>query len=390
MRIFLWILPLYSLYAGQLQVELSARSAILMNADTGVILFEKQAYLPAYPASTTKIGTALFALDGKEADLSQSVLISEEALKMKHPSMGGCLPHWLEADGTMMGLRKGEILPLDALLHGMMMVSGNDAANAIAETLSGSVPAFMSEMNSYLSHLGCQKTTYRNPHGLHHPEHVTTAYDLALMMKRGLAIPKFRDLISKISYHRPKSNKSPKAELVTFNQLLKPGKHHYAKSIGGKTGYHSQSMATLTAAAHHQGRTLIAVVLGCSKISRYEDAKRLFEAAFQEELVYRELVAQDQLFSHEIEGAEATLIAYAPKPVGFSYFPSEEPHCRAFIHWAELELPIQRGQAVGELRIIDQTGRTLVETPLEAKQELKGTWLTRIKRQGFRFLNLFK
>ncbi len=392
MRFFLslWVSGFSFLYGGQLQVEVSARSAILMNADTGAILFEKQAYLPAYPASTTKIGTALFALDGKGADISQSVFVSEEALRMKHSSLGSCPPHWLETDGTMMGLRKGEILSLEALLHGMMMVSGNDAANAIAETLSGSIPAFMNEMNGYLSSLGCQKTLYRNPHGLHHPEHVTTAYDLALMMKRGLTIPTFRELISKISYFRPKSNKSPKAEIVTFNQLMKPGKHHYPKTIGGKTGYHSQSMATLTAAAHHQGRTLIAVVLGCSKVSRYDDAKRLFEAAFQEQLVHRELVPPHQLFSHEIEGAEASLVAYLSKPANLSYFPSEEPHCRAFIHWAELEFPIRKGQVVGELQVIDQAGQIVLKTSLLAKEELKGTWLTRISRWVSYFLHFLK
>jgi D-alanyl-D-alanine carboxypeptidase (penicillin-binding protein 5/6) len=391
MRLFLFFFFISSisfLYAKPLQVEVSARSAILMNAETGAILFEKQAHLPAYPASTTKIGTALFVLDEKEADLRQSVLISEEALRMKSSLSTSSRPYWLEVDGTMMGLRKGEVLSLEALLHGMMMVSGNDAANAIAESQSGSIPEFMQEMNGYLNRLGCKKTVYLNPHGLHHPEHVTTAYDLALMMKRGLAIPKFRELISKISYFRPKSNKSSKEEIITFNQLMKPGKYHYPKSIGGKTGYHSQSMATLTAAAHHQGRTLIVVVLGCSKISRYEDAKRLFEAAFQEELVHVPLLTASQLFSQQIEGAETRLMAQLQEPLSVSYFLSEEPLCRAFVHWGELTLPIRKGQIVGEVRVVDQTGLVLAKAPLLSQIEINGTWPFRMKRwlsklQGF-------
>lgn len=381
MRLFLFFLvsSLSFVYAKPLQVEVSAGSAILINAETGAILFEKEAHTPAYPASTTKIGTALFVLDGKKADLGQSILVSEEALKMKGPAFSSSLPYHLEGDGTMMGLRKGEILPLDALLHGMMMVSGNDAANAIAESLSGSVPEFMREMNNYLNQLGCQKTLYLNPHGLHHPEHMTTAYDLALMMKHGLTIPKFREIISKISYFRPKSNKSPKAEIVTFNQFIKPGKHHYPKSIGGKTGYHSQSMATLTVAAHHEGRTLIAALMGCSKTSRYEDAKRLFEAAFREERIERLLITSNQSFSQEIEGGEKALIARLEAPLSISYFPSEEPLCRAFVHWGDLTLPIRKGQTVGEVRIVDEKEQILTKVPLLAQEEIKGTWLFRIK-----------
>ncbi|MCC6127972.1 MAG: D-alanyl-D-alanine carboxypeptidase [Chlamydiae bacterium] len=366
-----------------LEVELSARSAILMNADTGDVLFEKEAYLPAYPASTTKLATALFVLDGKKSALEQDICISSDALQMKLSDTNYEVPYRLETGGTMMGLRKGEILSLEALLHGMLMVSGNDAANAIAHFHSGSVATFVEEMNDYLLRIGCQRTNYLNPHGLHHPEHKTTAYDLALIMQKGLTIPKFRELISKTSYCRPKSNKSPKGEIVTFNQLLKPGKHYYQRAIGGKTGYHSQSMATLVAAAHHDGRTLIAVVLGCSKAARYTDIKHLFEAAFREEPVKRILLEGNEIFSHTIEGAQSLLCASLEEPLAISYFPSEEPECRAFLHWDSLLLPIQKGQRVGEVQVIDQKSRLLIKAPLFAKKALKGTWSFRLKHWIF-------
>lgn len=383
---FSLLLTLFCCLVGSiysLKVELSARSAILMNAETGAVLFEKDAYQAAYPASTTKLATALFVLDGKGIDLRQDICVASEALRMKPSDTNYDVPYWLETNGTMMGLRKGEVLPLDALLHGMLMISGNDAANAIAHFLSGSVTSFMTEMNQYLLQLGCKRTNYLNPHGLHHPEHKTTAYDLALMMQKGLTIPKFRELISKTSYLRPKSNKSSKAEITTFNQLLKPGKHYYEKAIGGKTGYHSHSMATLVAAAHHQGRTLIGVVLGCSKASRYSDMKQLFEAAFREEMMERILIEEAKVFSHEIENGEAPLYANLEKPLAISYFPSEEPECRAFIHWDAAALPIKKGQKVGEVRVIDQKSRLLVKAPLVAKEELKGTWPFRIKQWIF-------
>ena len=378
MRLLFFFLWVSTLCAKPLQVEVSARSAILMNAETGAILYEKKAYTPAYPGSTTKIATALFALDGKKADVGRSALVSEEALRMKSPHHS--LPYHLEPEGTMMWLRRGEVLPLDAFLHGAMMISGNDATNVIAESLSGSVGAFMQEMNQYLKEIGCQSTMYLNPHGLHDPGHVTTAYDLALMMKKGLTIPKFRDLISKVSYSRPKSNKSPKSEIVAFNQLLKPGKYHYPKSIGGKTGYHSQAQATLVAAAEHEGRTLIAVVLGCSKTSRYDDVKLLFETAFQEELLQRRIIGVDHLFSQNIEGAETPLSARLENPLSISYFPAEQPTFRAFIHWNKTSLPIHKGQPVGKIIITDQQDRPLAQASLISQTEVKATWKFRIKK----------
>ncbi|MBX9744118.1 MAG: D-alanyl-D-alanine carboxypeptidase [Chlamydiales bacterium] len=378
--VFLLSLCISSLWGKSLSVEVSARSAILMNADTGAVLFEKQAYLPAYPASTTKIGTALFILDEKKPQLHRNAIVSEAALRMKTAALGADVAYALEPDGTMMGLKKGESLSIEALLHGIIMISGNDAANVIAECLSGSVSQFMHEMNNYLNRLGCQGTFYRNPHGLHHPEHVTTAYDLALMMKRGLSIPKFRELIGKVSYLRPKRNKNSQEELVTFNQCIKLGRYYDPRCIGGKTGYHSQSMATLVSAAEHQGRSLIAVLLGCSKTSRYEDAKRLFDAAFSEEKVSRLLLGPERVFSQKIEGGEGQLIACVQEPLQISYFPSEEPICRAFIHWHKSALPIKQGQIVGEVQVIDEKGNIMARASLVAKEPLHGTWSFRIKQ----------
>jgi D-alanyl-D-alanine carboxypeptidase (penicillin-binding protein 5/6) len=371
----------FSLYGKGLQIDVSARSAILMNADTGHVLFEKNAYAPSYPASTTKIATALFVLDGKKAELGQSILVSEDALRMKSPGPGEYPPYWLDVGGTMMGIKKGEILPLESLLHGMMMISGNDAANAIAESLSGSIPEFMEEVNGYLRDLGCLQTHYRNPHGLHDSEHMTSAHDLALMLKKGLGIPAFRELISKVSYLKPKSNKSPSFEIITSNPLIKPGSHYDSRFIGGKTGYTSKAMATLVTAAESSGRTLIAIVLGCSKTSRYEDVKKLFNAAFQEIPLERLLIQAEQVFTQGIENAEKPFLsASLQKDLMIRYFPSEESQCRAFIHWNLLELPIQKGQMVGEVRVIDASGRLLAVEDLLATEDLQGTVSFRIKK----------
>ncbi|EKE08412.1 MAG: hypothetical protein ACD_17C00181G0006, partial [uncultured bacterium] len=156
---------------------MGAASAILMNADTGALLFEKHAHVPSYPASITKIGTTLYILD-QEVQLDQVCVVSTESLK-RRPSTDWekYPPYWLDKDGTTMGLKIGEALTVEALLHGLLMVSGNDAANVLAENIgSGSVPQFIERVNEYLRKIGCKNTQFSNPHGLTHPDHWTTAY----------------------------------------------------------------------------------------------------------------------------------------------------------------------------------------------------------------------
>ncbi|OGN64731.1 MAG: hypothetical protein A3E80_06540 [Chlamydiae bacterium RIFCSPHIGHO2_12_FULL_49_9] len=373
-----------------LEIEVSAPSAILMNADTGSVLFEKDAHTPSYPASITKIATALFALDHKKAPLDRPVTISHESLKTK-PAKGREYPsHWLETDGTKMGLMKGETVSFETLLYGLMLVSGNDAANAIAESLSDTIPGFVEEMNAYLRSLGCKNTQFRNPHGLHHPEHYTTAYDICLATKKALTIPKFKEIVSTLFYTKPKTNKQPATELRQFNPLLKPGRFYYPNAIGVKTGYTSAAKNTLVAAAEHEGRTLIAVVLGCEKREeRYNDVRHLFDAAFAEEKKRRRLIASDHLFTRQVEGAKLSLQAALGKEFFIEFFPAEEPICKAFIHWDIPTLPIKKDQRVGEVRLIDQEGKILKKEDLLAVSELSPKFFFGLKQKFLRRWNSF-
>ena len=371
-----------SLNAKPLQVDVSAKSAILMNAETGAILYEKNSHAPAYPASITKVATAHYVLDVKKADLAKSVLVSSESLRMKPPKRDwSSLPaHWLEMDGTKMGLMKGEEIPIEALLYGMMLVSANDAANVLAESMSGSIPAFVSELNQYLKSIGCLNTHFCNPHGLHHPEHITTAYDMCLITKNALRNPKFREIVSKLTYNKPHTNKLPEETLRQHNHLLRPGRFFYPKAIGVKTGFTSQAQNTLVAAARHEGRTLIAVVLGCEKReNRYVDVKKLFETAFAERPVHRILFSGQECFTRAIEGGTALLQAVLAHEVAIDYFPAEETEPKAEIHWTLPRLPISKGSQVAQLRLLDANGHLLTEAPLLAKEEVSASWLFIIK-----------
>ena len=369
-----------SLWARPLEVTVSAKSAILMNAETGAILYEKEPHLPCYPASITKVATALYALEQQGDFLDQDITVSGDALRQKSEKNKESHSYWLEQDGTTMGLVKGEVISLDSLLHGLMLVSGNDAANVIAESVGGSITQFVEQMNLYVKSLGCKNTQFLNPHGLHHPEHVTTAYDMSLIAKRALQIHKFRQIVSKVSYVRPKTNKRSQAEIHQSNALLKPGPFYYPKALGIKTGHTSHAMHTLVTAAEHDGRVLIAVLLGCDKkTARYEDAKRLFEKAFAEPLQKLSLVHPQNVFTKEIVGAPMSLRAALKSELSIEFYPAEEPICKAFIHWGALKLPIQKGQKVGEMQILDDRGTLLAKGDLVAQEELKGTWGFRIK-----------
>lgn len=377
---FLFFLIINTLEGKPLQLEIHAKSAILINPASGAVLFEKDADLPSHPASITKIATALYVLEN--FDPGQTTVVGKESLRKK-PSKGNrdqMPPYWLEEEGTSLGLNKDEEISLDALLHGMMLCSGNDAANVLGEFASGSLPQFIDNLNQTLSQIGCNKTYFCNPHGLHHSEHVTTARDMALITARALKIPKFRDIVAKRSYKKPKTNKSRETELKQSNRLLNEGPFFYSKAIGVKTGFTSQAKNTLVAAAEHEGRTLIAVLLGCEKREdRYIDAIALFEAAFAEKKVRSVLIEPFTRYQKNLEGAKTPLSAVPVKAVAVDFYPAEEPLLRAEIRWKIPPLPIQKGALVGEIHLYDKE-KKLEAVPLFAEHSVEQTWKSFFRR----------
>jgi serine-type D-Ala-D-Ala carboxypeptidase (penicillin-binding protein 5/6) len=375
-------LMITSLSGKPLDVKVSGAAAILMNADTGAILYEKNAHTPGFPASTTKVASVLYILDHLKPDLNQQVTVSAEALRHKSAKPSREEPaHWLEWDGTMMGVLKGEVLTLESLLHGIMLRSGNDASNVAAEALCGSIPTFVAGLNNYVESLGCKNTHFQNPHGLHHPEHVSTPYDMALIMKRALSINAFRNLVKAVDYQHGKTNKQPLREFKSNNPLIKPKhRYYYDKAIGGKTGFTSAAKNTLIAAATHEGRTLIVVIYGCERSEdRFQDAKRLFEAAFAEKKERHRFLGPENRFTKVVPGSDQIIKATLTKGLEVEYFPSEEPLCKAYVHWKNLTPPIQKGDRVGSVEIVDATGLVLQQGDLIALEEVRGSWIQSIK-----------
>lgn len=372
-----------SLQAESLKISVQAESAILMNAETGVILFQKNPHTLHYPASTTKIATAIVALKKAGNQLDVMVTAQKDALvtiKQEERNRSNyTLPaYWMTTDGAHMGIKVGETMSLRNLLYGVLVVSANDACNVVAQHVSGTVPKFIEEINAYMKEIGCQHSFFTNPHGLHDPKHQTTAYDLALLAKEALKNPVFREIVSTVRFTRPKTNKQESVTLLTTNRLLRPGPFNYPKAIGVKTGHHSKAKQTFVAAAKDpSGRTLIAVLLHCKERNDIlRDTINLFEAAFNQPKVNRiYLKAGAQTFQSHIPGADKVLQTYTKDNLNLEFYPAEDPNAKCYIFWKELPLPIKKGDIVGELRLTDSGGKILKQVPLYASDDVKMTWI---------------
>ncbi len=371
-----------SLNALPLQIDVDAEAVILMNVQTGQILYEKNAHKPYHPASTTKVATALYALTEASdrldkvitADRESLASISSEAKKRSNYMLPS---YWLETDGTHIGIKNEEKLSLRDLLYGMMVASGNDAANLIAKEVGGTIPNFMLQLNKYLSNLGCENTTFENPHGLHHPKHLTTAYDLALMGKEALKSSLFQEIVKTQRFVRPKTNKQESFQLMQTNHLLRPGKAgFYSKAIGIKTGYIAASQHTLVAAAKDGDRTLIAVLLKTkARKDSFKGAISLFEKAFNETKIERTLVqAGSQKYILELDGALKPIKTVIATSVSVQFYPAEEPSLKGILKWRKVSLPITKGQIVGDLEIQSSKGHVIQHVPLLAEESVAASW----------------
>jgi D-alanyl-D-alanine carboxypeptidase (penicillin-binding protein 5/6) len=380
------ILLFLSAEAEQLKLNLSAQSAILINADTGAILFEKDKHEKQFPASTTKIATAWYFLEHQKDKLDELTTVPADCVSVVHASVrqaaGSTEPSYrLEHDGTKMGIKRGETVSLRDLLYGLMLPSGNDAANVIAHYVSGSIPKFVENLNLFLREKGIHNTHFTNPHGLPDPEHYTTAYDLALMAQQSMKDPLFREIVRSVRYTRPRSNLQEEHVLLQHNRILKPGRYYYPKAVGIKIGYTSKAGATFVGAAEHEGRTLIAVLLKTPSFDKcYSDAIALFEAAFSQSKVIRTLFAKgyDQ-FSIEMKGAKQRLGAVLSEDLKIEYYPAEEPEFKAFVKWNEdLKLPIQKGALVGELQLLTPEQKVLKSAPIYAIADVEKTFFNEL------------
>ena len=228
---------------------MAAKAALLIDLNTNRVVYEQDADERVYPASLTKIMTCLIALEN--GNLSDVVTVSESALAD------------LDEDSSVAGLVVGEQMTLENLLYCMMVVSGNDACNVIAEHVAGSVTDFVRMMNQRAYELGCTNTHFNNPHGLHDENHYTTARDLAIITQAALKSENFRQIVDTYEYKLPDDNMRQNIpKLKTTNMLIYQSMSnslYYPRAHGIKTGYTSQAGRCVISAAKSSGMYLLDV-----------------------------------------------------------------------------------------------------------------------------------
>ncbi|HCH28601.1 MAG TPA: D-alanyl-D-alanine carboxypeptidase [Ruminococcaceae bacterium] len=232
----------------------SAKSAILICADTGEVLYSRNQDMRLPMASTTKIMTALLVCENGELD--KKVTITKEMITV---------------EGTSMGLSAGDVLTRRDLLYGMMLVSGNDAANALAVSVGGSYDKFVDLMNEKAVSLGLHNTRFATPSGLDSEAHYTSSRDLAIITKTAFEYDEFLKVVSTRSIILSYGNPSCKRQLINHNRLLKM----YSDVIGVKTGYTKKAGRCLVSAAEKDGMRVIAVTLNDG--NDWDDHRKLLD-----------------------------------------------------------------------------------------------------------------
>lgn len=249
---------------AEAEPDISAEAALVMDADTGDVLYAKNPDQRMYPGSTTKIMTAVLGIElGKsQGKLDQPLTITQDSLD-------------LESDASVLGLYPGDQITLRNAMKGMMMVSGCDAAVDVAETVMPAQWQFVQAMNDKAVALGAANTHFVNPHGLPNEDHYTTARDLAKIAAYAMKLPEFRNFVKDSAWDMPINGGY--THVASTNQFLTSG---FDGANGIKTGTTDLGGACLVASAARSGRTVIAVILHSN--DRFEDAKALMTYGFAE------------------------------------------------------------------------------------------------------------
>lgn len=248
--------------------SLISESAVLMDAETGQVLYDKNMHAQKHPASITKIATVICGLEN--GNLTDKITMSENAVFS------------VSRNSSHIALDVGEELTLEEASYAALLVSANEACNGIAEHCGGTIENFVAMMNETARAAGAKNTTFVNANGLRDENHLTTAYDMACITRYALRNDDFRKIFGTYKYTMPPTNKQPE-ERPWSNQhyMISDPALLYEGVIGGKVGYTTDALCTLVTAAERDGRTLIAVVMKSPRdYDRYHDTKALFDYGF--------------------------------------------------------------------------------------------------------------
>lgn len=356
--------PVSNVYADSL--SLKADAAVVIDGESGEVLYDKQMHKLKFPASTTKIMTAILTLEN--CNLNDVVTIDAQT------------PF---SDGNRIYLVEGEHITINNLLYALLLDSANDAAVALAKNISGNVDDFAKLMNEKAKEVGALNTNFHNPNGLPDNQHVTTAYDLAMIARYAMKNPEFRKVVGTYQYTIPATDKQPNRYLYNHNKLLWSHEKVFYKNqwrtvkyegaTGIKTGYTIAAGSCVVASAKIGGRELVAVVLQSDPKDQYLDVIKLFGYGFAN---YKNIVLVKK---GEIAGkvrvnsgtssfvnavAEDNFTVTVPKDF-------DEKTIRKQVDLStKLKAPIKKGQVIGTVKIYSDD-KLLKEYPLKAAKDIK-------------------
>ena len=249
------------------ELQLASQTAVLMDADTGVVLYEKNMHDTMYPASITKIMTAMLAIQHLEPE--QVLTVSQTAVNA------------VPRTSSHISLQAGERLTVRDALYAIGMESANDAANVLAEAVSGSLEAFAEEMTRQAQALGAMNTHFANANGLPDSQHFTTAYDMALITAAALKQEGLATYFSTVNYTFPATNLSPARSFSNKDRLLPGGQYYYEGVLMAKTGWTTSAQGTFAAVVKQGDTTLVAVTLKSPLLEdKYKDTHKLMDYGF--------------------------------------------------------------------------------------------------------------
>ena len=394
---FALILPSFSAFAEeaapetnttQTELTLAAETAVLMDASSGEILYNKNAEQQMYPASITKLMTILLALENGQ--LTDEITFSHDAI------------YNIEQGSAHIAIQEGETLTLEQVLRAIILRSANEASNGVAEYVAGNTDAFAVKMTERAKELGAKNTNFVNANGLHDENHYTTAHDMALIAKELLTHEEYRSMMSETYYEIPPTNKQTEIRyLHGQHQMLNPNSiYYYEDALGGKTGFTNEALNTLVTYAERDGMELIAVVMKCNGADHYTDTAALFDYGFENYESVKLLTASEHTASVKVtetykdKPVDRGTITISPAvDVYHSLLKGTDPSAVTVETDIpeSIEAPIAVGQVVGTLKVslngkllktVDLVAQDAIDVLTDAeKEEIDASSLTGILKK---------
>lgn len=341
---------MFSIPAAALNID--AASCVLIDAATGRVLYENNAHEVLPPASTTKMLTALIALESMD-DISQEVTLPDDYVNVGESGI------YLEA---------GETHTLEDMLYALMLKSANDAAQAVAIAISGSEETFVEKMNERVLELGLMDSTFANPHGLDAEGHLTSAYDLAMIAREAVTIPFFNELITTESWYVPWEDNDYERFVYNHNKFL----DQYPGADGIKTGYTSKAGNCLVASATRDGMRLIGVVLNCPNQTHYKQMTLLMDYGFSTYKAVRVAKAGDDMGTLNVNQgdiSEVGLVLGSDIVIALPNNSTYEPKTEVDLPFS-LEAPCDMAESIGMISFSDNLGNG-GEVPIYISQSVE-------------------